>query len=274
MRRLTCFCIGKYNDDVAVTIRQPQISKRFLFALFVFFGISPVLSANTTIVVYRNATTIFVAADSKSHPTTMPLCKIRALGNGIFWAYDGPIGQGYAKTISSGRGKSIRSTVEAFGKAFPPQMAAGLERLRSRSPERYRDLMGQDNAAIDFSFFGMEGKIPSVAFITFRAHDRGRKIEVQKVGDAAFFVDRMCPPPTDVCGVPIGYTDAIDAYMAKNPEWMKGDLANTVGKFVQLEIDAEPDWVGPPIRILKIDRKGPHWIQNGEGCNIGNIPKD
>ena len=55
---------------------------------------------------------------------------------------------------------------------------------------------------------------------------------------------------------------------------MGDDLVQMVGLFIQLEIDDVPEKVGPPITILKIDDTGPRWIQNGESCNIGKIPKD
>ena len=55
--------------------RRFLISKKCHFIFVVMLALSPVLCANTSIVIYRNATTIFAAADSATNPPTKPVCK-------------------------------------------------------------------------------------------------------------------------------------------------------------------------------------------------------
>jgi hypothetical protein len=132
--------------------------------------------------------------------------------------------------------------------------------------------MKQGNGRTEFIFFGMEKEMPVVAWVAFLAGEDANgqiKVSVSRVhADDAL----ACPEHAPACGFAVGSNKAIRSYMAKN--FWGDDLVGDVGRFLQLEIDAVPAEVGPPIRILKIDSDGPHWVQNGEGCNIGDIPKN
>jgi hypothetical protein len=56
-------------------------------------------------------------------------------------------------------------------------------------------------------------------------------------------------------------------------EWFKsqqgiGPVGPTefVRKLVEVEIQASPEKVGPPITILRVDKQGAHWVLNDSAC--------
>ena len=61
-----------------------------------------------------------------------------------------------------------------------------------------------------------------------------------------------------------GANQAIAAYVKANKNWQKMDKVAAARKFVQLEIDAHPTWVGPPISILTVNRlEQEKWVSKG-----------
>jgi hypothetical protein len=46
------------------------------------------------------------------------------------------------------------------------------------------------------------------------------------------------------------------------------DPVTVARKLIEVEIEASPDAVGPPITILQVDKNGPTWISNDSGCPI------
>jgi hypothetical protein len=255
------------------SIRDTKIAKLLLIVAFFLGMFPPSVLAWTTIAVYRDRTTVIVAADSKigafNGYRERVVCKIYRTGN-LFWSLTGLSADYYETLVSeaSAKSHSFRGTVEGFESIAPPAMRDGFIKLKITSPLDYKAFMeGKNPGSIDFAFFGMEGKIPFIAIVGFRAVEIQGVIGVSKVGDL-FYEEPACPDGKSVCGNAIGNFKAILGYQSANPTWST-DLVSGVRKFVQLEIDAVPDAVGPPIRILKIDSKGPRWIQNGEGCDIG-----
>jgi hypothetical protein len=65
----------------------------------------------------------------------------------------------------------------------------------------------------------------------------------------------------------LGTHGEITDYMKKNPTWYGmenlGSLLRIARDLIQIEINAKPDDVGPPISILTIDNHGMHWIAPG-----------
>ena len=61
-----------------------------------------------------------------------------------------------------------------------------------------------------------------------------------------------------------GSNEHIAAYVTANKKWQKMDRIAAARKFIQLEIDAHPDGVGPPISILTIDHLDRQkWVSPG-----------
>lgn len=62
----------------------------------------------------------------------------------------------------------------------------------------------------------------------------------------------------------IGMRDHILHYQSLHPDWTNMDAVSVARMFVQLEIAAHPELVGPPVAILEIKRDGSsNWIDRG-----------
>ena len=56
--------------------------------------------------------------------------------------------------------------------------------------------------------------------------------------------------------------------MKKHPNWQEGDKVKAARKFVQMEITAHPEWVGPPISLVTINPLDQQkWIDPGV-CSV------
>ncbi len=65
-----------------------------------------------------------------------------------------------------------------------------------------------------------------------------------------------------------GANGQIAAYIKKHPHWQDGDKVKAARHFVQLEIAAHPDWVGPPVSVVTIDRLDQQkWVNPGV-CSV------
>jgi hypothetical protein len=67
----------------------------------------------------------------------------------------------------------------------------------------------------------------------------------------------------------LGHHEAMDNALADNPDFWKIGFAEAIRKLIDLEILTVPNFVGPPISILRIDKSGPHWIQRGACPDTG-----
>ena len=61
-----------------------------------------------------------------------------------------------------------------------------------------------------------------------------------------------------------GANGQIAAYIKAHPHWQDGDKVKAARKFVQMEIAAHPEWVGPPVSIVTINRLDQQkWVTPG-----------
>ena len=61
-----------------------------------------------------------------------------------------------------------------------------------------------------------------------------------------------------------GANQQIAAYIKKNPNWDHGDPVKAARKFVEMEIKAHPQWVGPPVSVLTINHLDQQkWVNPG-----------
>lgn len=253
-------------------------TSKFTAALVLFLTVGVGNSfAQTTIIVMRNATEIVAGSDSKARSpdgSTVTACKVRRVGS-IFWSVSGSNSDNLAEMVTFiyKQTRTFHKTVERFSTFVPPKLQIPFDNLRKSSPRDYAWLLRHAAEGINVTFFGMERGIPMVASVAFDLKVDSRKpIIISLRKPPKFYDGAVCPNYKNVCGAATGYYEHIRSDI-RAYDWHV-DMAPDIRSLIQKEIDTEPVEVGPPIRILKIDRKGPHWIQNGEGCNIGNIPKD
>jgi hypothetical protein len=263
------------REVVTTSAHRTQLLKVLVLSLLLF--VVPDLSAQTSIVVFRTDTAIFAGADSKTSPYDQSapavICKFFKSGD-LYFGVTGTYFEEYPQVASSAgmTARAIRSSTKKFEKLILPLLQDAFGRMRKEYPARYEAFMHSGLPDVDFIFFGMNRRIPVISVAVFHVQESGTSVTVSLASEQ-FFDGVHCPRSGDViCGVESGNNKAITAYQSKNPDWWKTkNLASLVRKFVQLEIDAVPAHVGPPIRVLQIDARGRHWIQNGEGCDTDGL---
>jgi hypothetical protein len=77
-----------------------------------------------------------------------------------------------------------------------------------------------------------------------------------------------CPHPSvsSTCGFMAGYFDAIQL---AGSEAHQQTIPELIHQRIQMEIDAEPKHVGPPIRVLRLDSSGPQGLSMEKACALG-----
>jgi len=220
----------------------------------------------TTVMVARDSTKIVAGFDSLASDLAgrrVEICKVWRQDQ-LFWTEAGKrIGIEDA-VIAAKRGtSSIREIVMNFDAAIGSQTERALEFLRKRDINDYNHFMKVDGGSQQYIFFGMQGQVPVIASVKVRStEDVLHRIHSDVKED-------IRDSPTSGNGGEAftgGYDDDIRRYMAVHQIAISGD---EISHLIQLEVDAVPGKVGPPIRILQVDGHGAHWIKNGHGCHIG-----
>jgi hypothetical protein len=127
--------------------------------------------------------------------------------------------------------------------------------LQQKEPDFYRDLTNSNaGELIMVVFAGPEGGSPAI-------FARGYKLDAS---------GGITPVSLDVtednngAGFFGGANQQIAAYIKTHADWDKGDKVKAAHKFVQLEIAAHPDWVGPPISVVTVNgRDQQKWVNPG-----------
>jgi hypothetical protein len=226
------------------------------------------MDADTSVVVFRTDNAIYAAADSQAGQVA-GVCKFFKVGD-VFFSLSGPYFPASREIVSRADVtlSNIRPSVKNFERLFSPFLQDALEQGRKETPGKYRELVHSGLPETDFVFFGMRGGTPIVAIASFHIDDSQGPVRVTTAPEQ-FLDGPHCPDSQLICGATMGYDKAIKAFVSKHPDWWRAtDLAGLVRNFVQIEINDQPEYVGPPVRVLRIDAKGARWIQHGEGCSI------
>ena len=205
-----------------------------------------------------------IAADSlltfKLAEATTETCKIVARPScsfamaGLFYKED-PVFhlQELADQACSQPG-DLRKKADAFLEIARDPVMSVAQYLQQNEPDFYRDLTNSNaGELIMVVFVGPELGNPSI-------YARGYKLEAGRIVAISFDVTKA----NNGAGYFGGANQQIAAYIKKHPNWDSGDKVKTARKLVQLEITAHPEWVGPPISVLTVNRLDQqHWASPG-----------
>ena len=197
-------------------------------------------------------------------------CKILS-SNGVYFGIAriwGSPAQGF--TVASFAAEALHSNsdlasrVTHFETLLVPPLERLLMALKATDPRRFqRELEGQ--SAVDTLFVGFEDGHPDLLLRSFIVcNGASQSIAVRIRREAC---SRNCSE--ELAYVALGQHEAIDKALAENPQYWKIGFAEAIRKLINLEITTKPGFVGPPISILKIDKYGPRWIEQGACPNIG-----
>ena len=267
------------KDCLAIRSRYPKTTlpthiNKIVF-IFLVFSTDFRTAAQTSITVFKNSTKIVAGSDSKEgleNGDNATICKTYRLED-LFWSVAGLEGDSSPIVRVAKHNRTMRKMAEKFSELSLLPFKEGLIKLRVEKPNIYRNFMTNGHGGLDFIFFGMEDGILKIIWVPFVASENTEGEITVSASPIQFEDAGACFNGANACGFAIGHNKAMQPEMAK-PGWGI-NLEGSVARFIQLEVDAHPKEVGPPIRILKIDSSGPVWIQHGEGCErLGDIPKE
>jgi hypothetical protein len=229
----------------------------------------------TTIVVVRTPVDVSIAADSlgtfSNHVGTVtegPVCKIYQSGAtflGVAGIDNDPTTKfSVAESALPARrdGWPLSRQMDAAEIALIKALRSEAAYLKAHDPVNFGKLTARDIGGVQIIFVGLEGGVPSAVGEQLTVSDVGSTISVIRASR------QQCPGsdcPNGVYTFELGSHAAIDRYLSLQGtrSFSGSELAKTL---VQLEIDARTPGVGGPIDLLRINAKGPEWIQQKAGC--------
>jgi len=228
--------------------------------------------ANTSIIVLRTPSVVYLGADSKTITEGQPVtdrkvCKIYQ-AHELFFAVAGiasdrrrgfNVPEIVARAVLNGF--TIGEMVKLSEEAIVEQLISELVRLREEDSATYQRMVKTDGGTIlALAFAGYEEGATFVIISQFGAmDDHPPSVSVKR---------DSCPGncPFGVKTFFLGSYKAIARYIAGKTG--EGDMEpiEAIRYLMELEMESNPQEVGGPVDILRIDKQGPKWIQKKEEC--------
>lgn len=248
-------------------------SRVVLLPCLLLAGLSAALPAvaQTSVVALWTPDEIVVGADSKTitgRGAGRSTCKIAQLEDSFFFAAAGlntepKTGFELAKIVRQAFAQpgTMREKVDDFESLVDTPLTAALQRLKQEEPAFYEHYLENKGQVLQVVFFGLEDGNPELFLRTF---------EVELIsGNVTVVMERnectagTCPSTMVFL---LGYSGAASAFVTSHPGFSKNGLAPAVEHLVDMEIAEVPQFVGPPVDILRVNRQGASWVKRKAQC--------
>ena len=192
-------------------------------------------------------------------------CKISVIGDCAFTMHGLVFARSRAKTsldvpalarsACAGSG-NLQQRADTFLRIAHDPVASAARFMREREPAVFSQIRNRD--MFDVFFAGTSNGQLMILSRGFRVSTDGT---IWSEKD-----ESRSQPGLPAIGVILaGSRKHIVAYLQNHPDWANRiDIVLAVKAFLQLEVDANPEAVGPPISILEIDQGKICWIARGE----------
>jgi len=153
----------------------------------------------------------------------------------------------------------LRQKADAFLDVAKDPVADVAKYLQQNEPDFYGYLTNSNGGELIMVVFaGPEAGSPSIFARGYKLDGNGGLVPVsldvsEENNGAGFFG---------------GANQQIAAYLKSHPNWQQTDTVKAARQFVQMEIKARPDWVGPPISVLSINRLDQQKWANPGVCTV------
>jgi hypothetical protein len=219
----------------------------------------------TSIVILANQTQIAVAADSKMlarrgrEHKELNVCKIWSHRN-FFFAFAGMFANdssdaaaGYSAVNLLLKASTGLKDFEKIDSRFDNLIRAPLQRQIdadfAADPASFREKhKGPEPIVLELAIFGITSNGTEMLQSNVTLSFVGGRPKIGKINHYS------CKNGTGDCFMPLGARNAIDNEVAIRP--LTGDLAADAERLVNVEVQALPQSVGGPIRVILIDRSG------------------
>jgi hypothetical protein len=160
----------------------------------------------------------------------------------------------------------LRGKADAFLDTAGRPVMELVQYLHNEEPEYYMNNVATEKDFIVVIFVGTnQGQLA--------AFPRGYRVD--KGGAVRSFKEELTyDKPETGAGFFGGSNAHVTAYVNAHPKWRTIDYTKAAKRFVQLEIDANPNEVGQPISVATVDWLGNlHWVEQGVCRGEGLNPK-
>jgi hypothetical protein len=154
----------------------------------------------------------------------------------------------------------LRAKADAFLRFSRIPYERAVRHIRATDPSDFRRTL--ENKATEVIFAGIQDGY--IALIV-------RGLVVNSAGRISVERSESTAPTYARVGYFLGLNGHIRAHVTSHPDWAKEDYAKLARRLVEMEVEAHPDLVGPPISELQIDKDGHvHWLDKG-ACDSGEL---
>lgn len=226
----------------------------------------------STIVLVQTPREIVIAADSKTVSLDSSLdtymCKIIQTGR-YFFANSGFHGRSFdsdevydAAVSAASQASDIADCCFRFNRIIGPVLREVVASARYTDIAFYHRQIEGTGTLLSAAFCGLENKKLSVSESQTMVESDDNK----KEGFRLTFRRRTLVNTERPRFLVFGSKGAIEEHLAINPGVWNLGLVAAAKKLIEIEIEREPNIVGPPIAILRIDKTGARWIQKTPYC--------
>jgi hypothetical protein len=153
-----------------------------------------------------------------------------------------------------------------YAKDAQPPFLEMMKRFHRSLPTSYKQMISSEGSSLVTIFAGIENGRPAVALVEFNVINDASGSPVQAKTKIGFCPGLFCVDPKMDFWRVFGQTDAAIGAVTRTPRFWTGNDAADARKLVQIEIDAMPDHVGPPIDVVEINSTGVHWVEPRGSC--------
>jgi hypothetical protein len=230
----------------------------------------PTVALATSIVAVRTPRSFVIAADSKptyrGAPGPPSVCKIYRAGK-LYFAISGldsDSDRGFfpAQIVAAkfSETRTFAHSVASVERAVSAALLDELNAMRATDPQTFRfTIRNRDVTSILLAEF--RAGVPRIAAREFQYVDSPAPgITVNRIN---------CPGDC-----PAGNQYFFLGEQSEATQFVKNHRRETLDprtvpeSLVKLEARYHPDDVGPPVAVLRVDRRGPVWLAKGAGCPI------
>jgi hypothetical protein len=258
-----------------VPIATCRLAQPSVFLVLVIALLVPGASLATSIVAVRTPRSIIIAADSKptyrGTPGPSTVCKIYRTGK-LYFAISGlDYDEGrhfFPAQIVAANFSDASAFTRAVARvefAVNAALVAELDALKSTDPQTFR-FTTKNQAVASILLAEMRNEIPHHAAREFQyVESPSPHLEVRRITCPG-----NCPAGNEY--VFLGEQSEATQFMKEHRREVLDPLT-TPASLVRIEAKSHPNDVGPPVVVLRVNRRGATWLANDSACPIVVNPR-
>jgi hypothetical protein len=233
-------------------------------------------TTGTTIIASMTSNEIVIAADSKGVPgseiykdtPTFSIVMAKIVQAGRWFFASSGLGVHFKSGFNADQiainaiapGGDIKQIVDRLVRELGERLITAFEDIYKDDPDSFHEVFPTTETHFSFIVAGFENGSPIIWQGTI-------KVILDSNPHCQCKADGLTTKSKNPTYIAIGKNQEISRIMQEQPDFLrKTGMVAGVLKLVQLEIEANPKDVGPPIAVLRIDKKGAKWVYKTKNC--------